>query len=86
MPVEGVLRFLRAHLGFSGSRSAFSDGFCGDNHQAQPPIYSPINGRGNYQQTDADECKSNEMKNDKCNEELKENRAVINRREWCPFG
>lgn len=63
-----------------------SVGLCGDNHEERPLIYSPINDHGNRQQSDADERRGNEMKNDKSNGDVKKKGAVINRREWCPFG
>lgn len=44
----------------------------GDNRQARPLIYSPINSHGNHQRSDADERRGNEMKNDKSNQEVKE--------------
>lgn len=62
MRTFGVFRVEECVLGWSR----------GDNRQARSLIYSTINSHRKHQQSDADEWRGNEMKNDKSNQEVKE--------------
>ncbi|KAI3372032.1 hypothetical protein L3Q82_006902 [Scortum barcoo] len=85
----GLFQIVEAEGGYCGKEEEEMEGEKFNGHgEARPLIYCPINGHGNHQRSDADERRGNGMKNDKRNGEVKGGGvgAVINRREWCPFG